>query len=146
MTSDTSDTYFKNMTIEQQKRWRSITSFQFDPPEAPRPLWKRLWEEMISWDEEFSLRCVEEFRKMAFIATITNISPPPFVDTVWHMLILDTITYEQFCKEAMGRDKLWHHAPSKGLPGERQLYRSLKDNTVEVYAQFFGDPPKDIWG
>ena len=75
-----------------------------------------------------------------------EIVPSTHVDTVWHMHLLYTRNYQQFCREALDREFL-HHEPASGDEEEIEQFRSMYKETLQKYEQFFGTkPPSEIWG
>lgn len=124
---------------ELSERWKKISSFEF-------PFSAALDNEM-GWEPEFRQAAENEYRKFAFLSSLfpETMVPSVHVDTVWHMHLLYTKSYQNFCQEALGVQFL-HHEPATGAESEDQMYKSLYVNTLTVYEEFFAKPPLAIWG
>jgi|GEM_PF-685611 hypothetical protein len=93
-----------------------------------------------NWSLEHALVGAEEYRKFLFltVARPETIVPTEFVDEVWHTHILDTMKYEEDCKEVFGF--FLHHFPYFGIRGDddQALLQSTFKATAEIYREEFG--------
>jgi hypothetical protein len=74
------------------------------------------------------------------------ISPPVLVDLIWHSHLLDTLAYEEACKN-MGVPqsvRVIHHNPDGGLDAGQRAAR--RQRALQYYRQAFGTPPGGNWG
>lgn len=120
-------------------RWQRIESFEL-------PITDALASEM-DWDLAFIQIASMEYKKFVFLSSLypDRMVPSIHVDTVWHMHLLYTRSYQNFCRNALQVEFL-HHEPSSGGSEEESKYKSLYLNTLIVYEEFFGSPPVAIWG
>lgn len=128
------------------KLWEKLAAFPIDDPAAEFPLSKRLAKEQ-EWSHELALRVVEEYRKFLFLSMVSPqmVTPSLRVDEAWHLHLLYTRSYwQELCVKTLGR--LIHHQPSTGGKQEDERFSDLYDRTLELYTEFFGEPPHDIWG
>jgi hypothetical protein len=128
--------------------WRRAEAFEIDYPTAESPFSRVLMDEM-QWDETFTCLAILEYKKFMLLSVLFpngNMTPSVHVDTVWHMHLLYTRSYHQFCKEALNSDFL-HHEPSKGGTVEAGTHKDSYAETLNVYVKTFGiEPPHEIWG
>ena len=119
-------------------RWQRVESFAL-------PIAEALASE-IDWDLPFIQIAQIEYKKFAFLSSLypEKMVPSIHVDTVWHMHLLYTRSYQNFCREALQIEFL-HHEPS-GSADDESKYKSQYLNTLIVYEEFFGSPPAAIWG
>lgn len=110
------------------------------------PFSKRLAREN-SWSIEFALRVIEEYKKFAYLACISEIAVTPSdeVDQAWHLHLIYTQKYWwHFCKQALEREL--HHNPTKGGTRELEKFEDWYARTKTLYNQEFDTkPPRDIW-
>lgn len=133
-----------DQTVMQQ--WQVVSSFELDDLSAVMPFSKALESEM-GWQEEFRKAAIIEYKKFALLSSLFpgKMVPSITVDTVWHLHLLYTRSYHEFCQKALGVPFL-HHDPSKGNPEEEESFKQMYINTLTVYEEFFGSPPIEIWG
>jgi hypothetical protein len=128
--------------------WQRAEAFEIDDSTAESPFSRVLMEEM-QWDENFTRLAILEYKKFMLLSALFpngNMTPSVHVDTVWHMHLLYTRSYQQFCKEAFNTDFL-HHEPSKGGTAEAGTHKNSYDETLNVYMKMFGiEPLQEIWG
>jgi hypothetical protein len=129
------------------ERWTKTLNFSIDDATACKPFSKALSIAM-SWDEEFTAFAILEYKKFMFLCSLfpgTSLAPSLHVDTVWHMHLLYTRSYHEFCRQALGCG-FFHHEPSTGEPSEKQMLESSYSDTLDFYQSFFGSAPSEIWG
>jgi hypothetical protein len=126
--------------------WGKLLAFKFDDIDAERPFSQRLAEEQ-GWEPDFTVRVIEEYRKFVFLMMAADhmCVPSKIVDEAWHLHLLYTRSYwEELCTKTLGR--IIHHGPGKGGKKEDAKYADFYSQTLNTYAEFFGEPPQDIWG
>ena len=94
------------------------------------------------WSKEYALRCIEEYKKFMTLAATHVVTPSVQVDEVWHLHMIYTRSYKEFC-ELLG--VFIHHGPTKGGEQENTKYINQYERTLELYKEHFGDYPTDIW-
>ena len=74
-----------------------------------------------------------------------EIVPCKIVDEIWHQHILDTHAYHHDCATIFG--EYLHHFPYFGMRGEAdaQALHDAYAETIALYREAFGEPPKDTW-
>lgn len=98
------------------------------------------------WDETFTLRAVQEYKKFIFLALVVDhrVSPSQQVDEVWHLHLICTESYwNDFCPNVLGH--FLHHRPSNGAWEERCRHHQQYQATIASYREIFGEPPLDLW-
>jgi hypothetical protein len=129
------------------ERWTTTLNFVIDDATACKPF-SRALSLAMSWDDEFTALATLEYKKFMFLCSLfpqASLTPSLHVDTVWHMHLLYTRSYHQFCKEALGC-RFFHHEPSTGEPSEQQFHEDSYSNTVDLYESYFGLAPIEFWG
>ncbi len=129
------------------ERWEKIKSFQIDDSTAEEPFSFVLREEM-QWEEGFAILAIQEYKKFMLLSSLypSLMTPSVHVDTVWHLHLLYTRSYQRFCAEALDC-KFLHHEPSKGGEDEEGYFKGLYQDTLAKYDELFGEPPPtEIWG
>ncbi|ASC70583.1 hypothetical protein XM38_015230 [Halomicronema hongdechloris C2206] len=133
------------MTPDQKALYARICRFELDDPSASFPFSAKLaWE--YQWSEIYTYRAIQEYKKFMFLATISDIdlSPSTVVDRVWHLHLLYTRSYwDEFCGKVL--NKPLHHFPGSGGVDEGLKYYHQYCRTVDMYFNYFGAPPNDIW-
>lgn len=133
------------MTPEQKDLYQRIRQFPLDDPSATFPFSMKLaWE--YQWTGLYTYRAIQEYKKFIFLATIADraLTPSPAVDRVWHLHLLYTRSYwEDFCGGVL--DRKLHHLPGSGRKEDGQKYYQQYCYTLELYEEYFGKPPLDIW-
>ncbi len=134
------------MTLEQEKLWVKISTFELDDPTISFTFTDRLAREN-GWKLEYALRTIVEYKKFMFLLCLADfpLTPSDQVDQVWHLHLLYTQSYwVDFCKETL--NKQIHHGPTKGGDVENQKFSNYYDKTKELYKSIFTyDAPNDIW-
>lgn len=126
--------------------WQRVCAFELDDTAAVTPFSVVLAEEM-DWEQQYVLLAIAEYKKFMLLAKLFDgkMVPAIDVDTVWHMHLLYTRSYQSFCEKALGQSFV-HHEPAKGNSGEIDEYTELYAFTLERYREIFGKPPAIIWG
>ena len=126
--------------------WNKIRNFELDDIDSDFTFSNRLAREN-DWSTEYSLRCIEEYKRFIFLICKTShpLTPSDQVDQVWHLHLLYTQSYwEDFCGNTL--DKQIHHGPTKGGSEEKSKYKDWYAETKNVYLESFKEkPPADIW-
>jgi len=134
------------MTFEEGQLWDKIEGFELDDPDSSLTFSERLAREN-GWGLEYSLRCIEEYKKFMFLICIAShpLTPSDQVDQVWHLHLLYTHSYWiEFCQNTLG--KQIHHGPTKGGKHEQDKFTDWYAKTKELYKEIFkNNPPDDIW-
>lgn len=105
-------------------------------------------EEGTGWPSDYCDRVEVEYRRYLALSRgypDMPIVPSRDVDTFWHYHILDTQAYAQDCERLFGY--FLHHYPYFGMRGseDAQALGLAYDNTLELYEDQFGVPPREIW-
>jgi hypothetical protein len=134
------------MNSELAQTWNRICSFELDDVDAEKPFSAVLAEEM-DWDAPFTQLAISEYKRFMLLVSIFDdrMVPSIDVDTVWHLHLLYTRSYQKFCRGALGLPFV-HHEPAKGNSGENAEYKQLYRETLARYRELFGKPPEIIWG
>jgi len=133
------------MSNGTSEAWKQLQSFAFDDPSSSFPFSAKVAKEN-GWTRGYTLRVIEEYRRFAFLAIHADhpVSPSEAVDQAWHIHILYTRQYSEFCRDCLG--KFLHHGPSRGGRKETDKFQDWYEKTLESYRAFFGEePPTDIW-
>lgn len=131
---------------ELEALWQRVNSFQMNDADAEYTFTNSLCD-LASWDEAFANIAIQEYKKFMLLQQLCPkviLHPPQTVDTVWHLHILYTRSYQEFC-HALGSGFI-DHEPSKGGPEEEELHHQQFLETRKHYARIFGDAPEFIWG
>ncbi|MGJ3245304.1 MAG: glycine-rich domain-containing protein [Elainellaceae cyanobacterium] len=133
------------MTPEQKDLYARICEFELDDPSAVFPFSAKLaWE--YQWTAIYTYRAIQEYKKFMLLAAIADeeLSPSTVVDRVWHLHLLYTRSYwDEFCGKVL--NKSLHHFPGLGGVEEGLKYYHQYCRTLEIYQNYFGTPPADIW-
>lgn len=121
-----------------------INGYQFDEPNDEIKFSDKLAREQM-WSKPYTLRVLEEYKRFMFLAGMgINVTPSLEVDEAWHMHILYTRDYAEFCTVVLGR--FIHHGPTRGGRKEEEKFTDWYGHTKERYEYWFGQkPPLDIW-
>ena len=126
--------------------WSRLQNFALDDPHSRLPFSLRLAREN-GWSRHFAGRVIGEYKKFCYLAMTAGspVSPSDSVDQAWHLHLIYTRSYwDDFCSRVLRRP--FHHNPSKGGPEERDKFRGLYAETLDIYRRVFGlSPPGDIW-
>lgn len=134
------------MNPSHEALWSKLDAFDLNDPNAAFTFTDRLAREN-GWTLDFSLRCVEEYKRFIFLICITDhpLTPSDQVDQVWHLHLLYTHSYwDEMCEDILHR-KI-HHGPTKGGEEQRDTFQDLYSKTKQRYQDVFQEkPPTDIW-
>ncbi len=139
--------FYKHPSKERAKvLWAKVEAFEIDEPGAPKPFSSRLAAEQ-GWTKKLALEAIEEYKRFMFLAVAAGhaVTPSATVDEVWHLHLIYTKSYwEEFCVNVL--DRIIHHEPGNGKEGEKSAFGNQYEHTLDSYRQFFGEPPRAIWG
>lgn len=123
--------------------WVEIEKFDFDSPPSEYGFSVRLAYEN-GWSLNFTQKAIEEYKKFMFLASISKemVSPSEIVDTVWHQHLLFSHFYAYFCQKL---GKWIDHIPSTHQVSEKYKFIQAQKHTKELYQEYFGEMPQDIW-
>ena len=134
------------MTEYQESLWKKVNAFSLDDPESDFTFTDRLAREN-SWDIEYAVRVVHEYKKFIFLICIADhpLTPSDQVDQVWHLHLIYTESYwVDLCQNTLGKNI--QHGPTRGGKQEKIKYEDLYEKTKALYQSIFGyNPPADIW-
>ncbi|MEQ1479350.1 glycine-rich domain-containing protein, partial [Salmonella enterica] len=84
--------------------WTRLQSFAFDDPSSSFPFSAKVAKEN-GWTRGYTLRVIEEYRRFAHLAVSAGhpVSPSEAVDQAWHIHILYTRQYGEFCRDYLGQ-------------------------------------------
>ncbi|MCI5045012.1 MAG: hypothetical protein MRY72_09970 [Aquisalinus sp.] len=125
--------------------WNKLNTLPFEQDAVPFGFAKRLARDN-GWSQDFASRVIEEYRKFAYLAVVTDheVTPSDEVDQVWHLHMTYTRHYWGAFQEALG--KPLHHGPTQGTSNDKRRFDDNYTNTLASYQREFGDvPPTDIW-
>ncbi len=106
----------------------------------------KLQSEQFGWSKEYAERVIAEYRKYFFLLCTTEkaVSPSADVDQAWHLHILYSHSYREWCETFKGT--FIDHTPSRGGAEQTEYYKEMYQNTLIKYRQVFNtEPPADIW-
>jgi len=124
---------------------RQFEAFDFGSKQQRLAFNARLAEEN-GWSAAYTERVVTEYRRFLLLAASVPhaVTPSEQVDQAWHLHILHSAQYREFCREVFGREL--DHGPSLGGPAERARFARDYERTLASYEKLFGQsPPDDIW-
>ncbi|MCI5048564.1 MAG: hypothetical protein MRY59_13770 [Aquisalinus sp.] len=125
--------------------WTKISTLPFEQDAVPFGFARRLARDNC-WSHDFAHRVVEEYRRFAYLAVVTDheVTPSDEVDQVWHLHMTYTRHYWGPFQEVLGRPL--HHGPTQGTASDKQRFDDNYASTLTSYAHEFGEaPPADIW-
>ncbi len=123
--------------------WYSILNFKMDQIDEEYGFTVRLAKENY-WTKNFTKLAIIEYKKFMYLAATSNrmVSPSEIIDKVWHLHLVYTKSYQEFCK-LLG--KQIQHIPSTHKRGEFQRFNLAKQRTKNVYQENFGEQPIFFW-
>jgi len=137
---------FAAPAIRLQQITSRVTGLELDDPSAALQFTQRLQREQFSWTEAYTERVVFEYRRFLILAALSDfeITPSEAVDQAWHLHIVYTRSYHEWCDALFGA--YLHHGPTKGGKEEGDRYEAQYNATLSLYESVFGSaPPEDIW-
>ena len=134
------------MKITNPELYDKILSLEMDETNIDFTFSDRLCREN-RWKNEYSKRCIVEYKKFIYLSAISNksLTPSDQIDQVWHLHLTYTQSYwVNLCRNVL--DKEIHHCPTKGGALESNKYKEQYQQTINFYKNEFGEnPPDDIW-
>lgn len=132
------------MSKEQRALWELISSFPMDNPKAELKFSDRL-AYLNGWTDAYAKQAIQEYLKFIFLCAVSEqmVTPSLVVDSVWHLHLLYTRSYQELCTLA---GRFIHHEPSLGGEAETGKFKNIYEQTLAMYTRFFGTPPRNIWG
>jgi hypothetical protein len=130
--------------VQNPDLWDRIRSCHPDDVEADFPFSARLARDNI-WSLPFAKKVVLEYQRFAYLSRISPgiVTPSDEVDQAWHLHLTYTKHYWGPFKDALGG--ALHHMPTKGGADQATVFKRAYQETRDLYAVEFGEPPKDIW-
>ena len=121
--------------------WESISGHQF--PAGKLSFLQRLAREN-QWSMEFATAAINEYRRFIYLCCLRKgMTPSVEVDQVWHLHLLYSEDYHDFCQNVLGKNIL--HGPTKGGEAEVSRFRQQYLNTLLCYENEFGKPDSQFW-
>lgn len=129
---------------EQFDLWDRISSFPMDNPKAELKFSDRL-AYLNGWTAEYAQQAINEYLKFIFLCAVSKqmVTPSLAVDSVWHLHLLYTRSYQELCNIA---GRFIHHEPSTGGEAETKKFKNIYEQTLALYASYFDAPPSNVWG
>jgi hypothetical protein len=123
--------------------WHKIDQYEIDDAASKQKFSDRLAKENL-WSRDYTLRVIEEYKRFMFLAVVGGnpVTPSLEVDECWHLHMLYTRNYYDFCS-ILGQ--FIHHGPAKGGK-EDEIFIDWYARTKQAYFMWFSEePPDDIW-
>lgn len=92
----------------------------------------------IVGEEETTESIMEYVKFMILASTYDNMTPSITIDNIWHVHLLYTKDYANFCK-LLPSGEFIHHNPTTSPENDKY------DNTLELYSKLFKSQPPSIW-
>jgi hypothetical protein len=123
--------------------WHKIDSYEIDGPTSQQKFSDRLAKEML-WSKDYTLRVIEEYKRFMFLAAVGKdpVTPSIEVDEAWHLHMLYTRDYQEFCN-ILG--KFIHHGPGRGGKEDEKFIDWYYQTKRNYFMWFSEEPPEDIW-
>jgi hypothetical protein len=104
---------------------------------------KTILKEQMDWTTKFTNEVAIEYEKFMHLKTLDDdISPCANIDIMWHEMILDTKTYNDYCLKNHGQ--LIHHYPQNAVDDDKRNLRFKK--TLILYSKTYNaNPPNNVW-
>jgi hypothetical protein len=104
---------------------------------------KLVLSEEMKWTVSFTDQVFAEYEKFMHLKTLDDdISPCANIDIMWHEMILDTKTYNDYCLKNHGQ--FIHHYPQNAVDDDKRNLRFKK--TLILYSKTYDmEPPHDVW-
>jgi hypothetical protein len=95
-------------------------ALQLNDPSAVMNFTARLQREQFGWSRPFADRVTREYIRFLILAAISDrqVTPSEAVDQAWHLHIVYTESYHEWCEALFGR--YLHHGPTKGRQDRRR--------------------------
>ncbi len=123
--------------------WNKILEFDPDAPVSEYGFSTRLANENY-WTKQFTATAILEYKRFMYLAATSDfmVSPSGIIDSVWHLHLIFTQSYSDFCN-LIG--KQIQHVPSTHSAGELVKFQRAKERTRKLYNTTFGEQPKETW-
>ncbi len=121
-------------------------ALQVNDPDAAMNFTARLQREQYGWTRPYAERVTREYIRFLVLAAISDrhVTPSEAVDQAWHLHIVYTESYHEWCEALFGR--YLHHGPTKGGKAEGERFEGQYEHTLALYERTFGEvAPSDIW-
>ena len=115
--------------------WNAILDFQLDQIDEEYGFTIRLIKENF-WTKNFADKAILEYKKFMYLAATSDrmVSPSEIIDKVWHLHLVYTKSYADFCT-ILG--KQIQHIPSTHKKSQFQRLNLAKQRTTEIYKETF---------
>lgn len=126
-----------------EQLWSEVEAFDLSDDSHEYGFATRLAKEN-AWTAWFTKQAITEYKKFMYLAATGNqmVSPSEIVDTVWHLHLIYTKSYKEFCN-LLG--KQIQHIPSTHSREDYQELRAATKRTKELYEANFGEQPALYW-
>jgi hypothetical protein len=95
-----------------------------------------------NWNTQYTNEVLDEYEKFLYLRSKnSNVSPSNDVDVVWHVHILNTKHYRNYCNTNFGQ--FIDHDPQDAFDQNKRQGRLV--NTITDYTKKFGIPNAQIW-
>lgn len=123
--------------------WNKIENYRLDKEDEEYGFTIRLAKENY-WTKKFTESAILEYKRFMYLAATTDrmVSPSNIVDKVWHLHLVYTNSYKEFCN-LLGKEI--QHIPSTHKRSEFQKFNLATKRTTEMYRKNFGKEPDTIW-
>lgn len=103
----------------------------------------RLQKENL-WNQKYAARVIKEYKRFMFLSAVSSepVTPSLEVDECWHLHILYTRDYQEFCN-ILG--KFIHHGPGTGTEEDVKFIQWYISTGTRYFMWFSEKPPDDIW-
>jgi hypothetical protein len=131
--------------LSNAKLYIRITGHELDDYGSELKFSQRLAGENL-WSHEYAKRVIHEYKRFMYLAAlgIQQVTPSDEVDQAWHLHLLYSQDYADFCSNVLGV-KI-NHGPTKGGKKEDKRYDEQYKKTQVLYGKEFSQhPPDDIW-
>lgn len=123
-----------------------VETLQLNDPASALNFTARLQREQYGWTRPYAERVTREYTRFLILAAISDreVTPSEAVDQTWHLHIVYTESYHEWCDALFGR--YLHHGPTKGGKTEGERFEGQYEHTLALYERTFGESaPQDIW-
>jgi hypothetical protein len=104
--------------------------------------------EKTGWSLSYATGAIQEYKRFMVLQSLDlnqELWPSIIVDSVWHLHLLYTANYHNFCRSVLDTDFI-HHDPSKGGDLEEKKEDQVYRKTLIAYAETFSVPaPRNYW-
>jgi uncharacterized protein (TIGR04222 family) len=128
------------MTPESEALLARLDAFQFEPSFVAKLAREN------GWSPRFAQRACQEYKRFVFLTRAAGhaCAPSDAIDQVWHLHVLHTEAYRDFCAQLL-RAPL-HHQPAGGSAHAADEFRGWYRDTLASYRRCFGEAaPAALW-